>query len=285
MEGEDRRAAGADAGDAGAAPDANPVVYPVFGEIDDQTLTLARHVGDGVGREVYVLDLVRDGQSVTAETRDLAGSVLESRRAGTQIQPLVEATDAPVSTAIDVARTLDADLVVLDNRLPGSIAEAIRGTVPERIASDVPADVVSLANPRPVKRISSILVPVADGPHSTVAAHVAAGIATSANAVVELFHVTEPSTGAGHESASALFDATLATLPAGTETETWHVEAEDVASAVVEQSDHYDLTIIGTPTASRLQRIISRSVTDDVERSANNCVLVARRGDGRRFRG
>ncbi|MEF8854534.1 MAG: universal stress protein, partial [Haloarculaceae archaeon] len=221
----------ADGPDAGQTADR--ILYPLFERPDELTLEVLRTLAVGIEGEAIVLDLFTDDRSAKDESGRVAGSVLHSELehdpTGT-VRPLSTETDHPVGTLVDLAQTLEPGLVVFDDRIPRSIGDALRGPVTGRVGSAVPCDVVRVSTLQHVKRISSILVPIASGPHSDLAARVAGAIGLGGGAVVDLFHVAE--TADDSTRVRTLFESAMASLPSEVEVETWHIESAEVAGEI-----------------------------------------------------
>ena len=54
------------------------------------------------------------------------------------------------------------------------------------------------------------------------------------------------------------------------------LEADDVAEAIIEQSNYYPLTVLGAPTKGRLRQFVLGSTTQDIRADAQSVVLVGR---------
>jgi nucleotide-binding universal stress UspA family protein len=189
-----------------------------------------------------------------------------------------------VQTVTNVAESHDVDLVVFDQHTPESLTGLVRGDVADRVTKTVSCDAVTVASQGTETHVGSILVPIAEGPHSETAVVVAGAIARTVDAPLELFHVTETAGSDASDRIQDLFAAHRELLPEDIEVDTWHLEQAAVAATIVEQSRYYGLTAIGKPRKSRLRRFVSGSVTDEVRENAESMVLVTQHGSGSGFR-
>ncbi|GAA0677445.1 universal stress protein [Natronoarchaeum mannanilyticum] len=258
------------------------ILYPVFEDHDAYTFEIARDVAEGADAGLIVLDLVEDEESLTDEAHTVGKQLLRSKldeHHDVSVSSLIETTSDPPETVAKIAQAYDVHLIVFDRHTPDALVDSLRGDVAERISDRVHCDAVSVDHAGD-DRLSSILVPIADGPHSPLAVSVAGALGKGADAAVELFHV---STGGDTDRVDELFERALARLPDDVDADTWHLERADVADAIVEQSEYYDVTAIGEPQKNRLKRFVLGSVTDDISDRADNTVLVCRRSDGQKF--
>lgn len=249
------------------------VLYPIFDSHDSWSFEIARDVAEGADAELVVVDFLDDETSRTDELHTVGRKLLDTHldeHHDVDVTTLFERVADPVQRLIDLARLHDAELVVLDRNAPDTSLTG-RGDAAHRVSERVPCNVVHVGESRD-RHLSSILVPVAGGPHSMLAASVAGALARAADAVVELFHVPR-----SDEEATDLFEAARRRLPDGVEVETWQFESEDVVDAIVEQSAYYDVTVVGEPRKSRLRRFVFGSVTDSVSAEATNTVLTVHR--------
>lgn len=126
---------------------------------------------------------------------------------------------------------------------------------------------------------SSILVPVASGPHSGLATKVAQSIAEAYDCWLELFHVIpEDAPDEARADADRLLDAYEYRLDDDVDVDQHVYEAGDPADAIIEHSEYHSVTILGAPQKGKLRRFLFGSTTDEVTRNAEyGPVLTARR--------
>lgn len=260
-----------------------PVVVPTpGGEVDPATVTFAAGVAAGRGSEVVVVN----PRSVPEQTPPGLADTATAKREAAAVVARVDDAPAPVRATVvtghgtrrcvaSAVRSTDAGLVVADLD-----RQRFRHGLGEWTARTTGVDAVSVADPPPDSR--AVLVPVAGGPHSSLAVSVAGAFAASVDAHVELLHVVAPDAGDGrHTDGRELLTAARGRLPDGVGADTWLLEADDVAAAIREQSQYYGLTLLGAPRRGRLRRLVSPSPTDDV-RGAVESVGVVRRAPRRR---
>jgi len=200
-------------------------------------------------------------------------------------------TEVPTRGVVRVGHTVErivttavADhggtVVVLERSEPttDSSYRLLRSSPVEAIGTGADCDVVVGTETDDSDGVSSILVPVAEGPHTVRAVRVAARVAAYHDAAVELLHVV--SDGASDQRVADGRDL-LSTATDAVEWEghadTWLLENDDVGEAIIEQSAYYDVTVVGAPQKGRLRQFVSGSTTADVERGADNTVLTVRK--------
>ena len=249
------------ANDISTDEDRQYVLYPIFESHDHRT---------------FDTEIPGDPRRVSS---DLLANRLDDDR-DLVVQTRFEHTDDRTDAVITVARNHDTRLLVFDEHAPESLVAPIAGDVTDRISDRIHCDAVTVERVRP-SPTASVLVPIAGGKHSGLSVAVASAIARRTDAVLELFHVAEPDETT--EQVDELFEDAAERVHDDVDVDTWTLEREDVADAIVEQSNHYDLTVVGEPTRGRLRRFVFGSITDDVSEGAHNSVLVSRRSNGDPF--
>lgn len=251
-----------------------PVVYPVFERWSTRRLELALDVAAGAGADLYVLDAVT-GRSAM----EVQAAADEHRKAGDELVRDVDVYGvAPEGDALaavtNVVERYDAGLLLLGEETPASLTDVVRGDVTRR----VPCDAVVVNKLRETPTVASILVPIAEGPHSRVSVRVAGALARASDAWIELLHVSAD-TDADEARVQDMFAQARRQVPEAVDVDTWHLEADDVPTAIAEQSPHYDVTVVGSPQTGRLRRFLFGSTAGEITSEAENTVLTARRGD------
>jgi len=179
-----------------------------------------------------------------------------------------------VNGVLHAVRARDVDTLVVPS---GARTGRLRKEVTERIAAHTAADVVVVNGRAGFEPPPSILLPVAGGPHSGLAADVATTIATDCNAWIDILHVIDgDAPPEKREQAESLVDDVYRRIARPESTTTWVHETTDTAEAIVEQSRYYGLAIIGAPTKGRLRQLIFGSTNTAVRKNAASVVLSVR---------
>ena len=163
--------------------------------------------------------------------------------------------------------------VVLERGKDASFLTELWADTAERLASET--DVLTVGSRGEIETIASMLVPVAGGQHSQLAAEAAHAIAVANDAAVDLFHVIESDSDEAREDGQRVLDEMVATLDDPERVDTWLFEAPNTAEAIIEQSTYYDLTVMGAPTVGPLKRFVFGSLSKRVQRGADSPVVVA----------
>jgi nucleotide-binding universal stress UspA family protein len=176
-------------------------------------------------------------------------------------------------------RRRDVDTLVV----PGcSSSNRIRGGVTEQLAALADADVVAVNGRAGFRASASILLPVAGGPHSGLAADVAATIAADCGAWIDVLRVVdEDATARQRDRADDLVDEIAGRIARPETTTTWVLEARNATEEIVDQSRYYDLTVLGAPTKGPLRRLIFGSRNAAIRANADSVVLSARNNASR----
>ena len=179
-----------------------------------------------------------------------------------------------VKGVLHAVRARDVDTLVVPS---GARTGRLRKEATKRIAAHADADVMVVNGKAGFEAPPSILLPVAGGPHSGLAADVATTIATDCNAWIDILHVVEEDASPHtREQAEALVDDVSHRIARPESTTKWIYEATDTVEAIVEQSRYYGLTIIGAPTKGRLRQFIFGSTNTSVRKNAASVVLSVR---------
>lgn len=168
----------------------------------------------------------------------------------------------------------DIDTLVLPSTSTGGL---LGPNITERLVTNAECDVI-VVNGRPgFDGVESILLPIAGGPHSGLAADTAQRIAEHGNAWIDILHVIEEdASNHRRELAEEYVEATCHRIARPETTTTWILEAENATEAIIEQSRYYGLTVIGAPTVGRLHRFVYGSTNRNIRAEANSVVLSAR---------
>jgi nucleotide-binding universal stress UspA family protein len=275
-------------GEAGVGPpadDADRVLLPVVGSLQSRWLpTLAGALAADKEGDLFVATVV----SVPEQTPpSLTGRPLERHR--DQLEGSLEtvseaATETPVTGVVrvgigsvpviaGVVREYGVSTVVLGDGDRSQPRFPYRRSAVERLRSKASCRVVLADDGVRSTDCSAILVPVAGGPHVDAVVDVARAIAEPHDAWIELLHVLEPDAGTDRrERAHRLLESSASRLD-GEQWDTWLLEAEDVAEAIIEQSTYYDATVLGGPRKGRLRRFVFGSTTSTVQDRAESAVL------------
>jgi nucleotide-binding universal stress UspA family protein len=179
-----------------------------------------------------------------------------------------------VRGVLRAVRRREVDTLVV----PGaSSASRLRAGVTEQLAAHADADVVVVNGESGLRTVASILLPVAGGPHSGLAADVAASIAADRDAWIDVLHVVDAdATDRQRERGHDLIDGIADRIGRPDTTSTWVLEAATTTEVIAEQSRYYDLTVLGAPTKGRLRQLIAGSTNASVRANAEGVVLSAR---------
>lgn len=274
------------AGGGSKATRSNVVVPLSDGTANERTVELAASLAAARGGEVILVSaVVRPSETPLDLTDDLLD---EHRTAAQQILRTSLDSEAEVRTrgtaragrtfsAIvgEASEDFSAGVIVLDESKP---ATPFGRNVSARVAGSVDSDIVTVGGKHASSTLYSILVPISGGPHSGLAVDVARNVAEVRGAWIELLHVVEEGTGdRERDDAEEYVAAARERLGDFDDVDTWVLEADDPADAIVEQSQYYDATVMGAPQKNRLREFVFGSTTGDVRSEAYNTVVTVER--------
>ena len=269
-----------------------PILFPVYTDDNSpQALQLAMNLAESIGSTLVLVGL----EVVPDQTP------LDHPQLPTESDRLVEAAlewvDAFGSEALSVsmrlrrgrsiAHMIDREIekrriqtVVLEQTDGTTGTESLFGDSIDSIFESVECDVVLATGAEHLEQLSTILVPIAGGPHSGLAVDIAKAIAVENDAWIELFHVIEPEAdNDSRRDGERYIEAGLDRLGDFDRVDTWLFEAPDVAEAIIEQTQYYDITVLGAPQTGRLRRFVFGSKSESVRERAESTVITARSAD------
>lgn len=177
---------------------------------------------------------------------------------------------------LETVNRRDVDTLILPRK---SSEGLVRRSITDRLATQADCDVITVNGQPRLRSPTSILLPIAGGPHSGLATDVARCIARDHDAWIDVLHVVEEDPSPRQQDlAEEYMQAAYQRLDRPETTSKWMLEAEgaDTAAAIVEQSQYYDATVIGAPTGGRLHRFVHGSKNRSVRTDARSVVLSVR---------
>ena len=263
------------------------ILAPIL-EADEQTISDQVTVATMLARSIDASLLVTHPLTFREQPLERHRREIEAGDEDELIGWALDATDTDVGTAqgsVRCGRALvkrvlraitshDIDTVVLPG---GSSRGILRRDAAEQIATQAECDVVIVNGQPGFEDVASILLPIAGGPHSGLATDIAKGVAENHDAWIDLLHIVERDPPEYKRQAAEQYLAAARERLGGFATcDTWILEANDVAEAIIEQSDYYPLTVLEAPTKGRLRQFVFGSTTQDIRADAQSVVLLGR---------
>ncbi len=154
--------------------------------------------------------------------------------------------------------------------------DIVLGSFLDKVLGNAPCDVYVKRVRLPSASPSSILVPVAGGPHDELAAELAGTIAAQHDATVSLLYVDGPDDEVTADQ-TELFEKRRAAVPDDVTVEERSATSDHVAGAITDETADHDLTVLGATRDPFLKRKLVGSVAQGVGRTAASSVIVTRR--------
>lgn len=259
------------------------VCVPVFGapesRVADQT-RLGLTIASANGGSVHLVDPMDEQSARRIEkTESDAGTAVEwatDRMSldGRAHHGGVLSGRRAAQAVLDYIRTEEIDTLVL----PSGFGRGPLGRRRhDRLAARAPCEVVSVNGKGRYRDFASLLLPIADGPHSGLATDVAASVAEHFDAWIDILHVlpTDPEAET-RQAAETRMDRITERIGRQGTVNPWLLEADNPAETIIEQSAYYGLTVIGAPTTGRLKRFFNGSVSRRIRNDAESVVIAAR---------
>lgn len=159
--------------------------------------------------------------------------------------------------------------------------DVVLGSYIDDVLANASCDVLVKRIDREGDEVSSVLVPVAGGPHTEYAAEIAGAVARGHGASVELVTVVSPT---ADEDAVAdgrtLLTRASPSLGAVESVEETVLRGEDVVRSIVDRSEAHDVTVVGATEGGLLRRVLVGNVAETVGREADGAVVMVKRHQG-----
>ncbi|WP_114579657.1 universal stress protein [Saliphagus sp. LR7] len=272
-------------------PGSDPaVLVPVFDALPPRSvLDTAVGLAEATSMEVLLMKTVKVADQTPLELTDAL--LKEHREQLANALAAVPETESAVDGVTRIGHTYEAILVTgaNDHIIPTLVMEELefsgrlsywpfRAPLAERVGVYTNCDIVVGNQASDYGDVASILVPVAGGPHSGRAVDVACVLAAYHDAWIEFLHVIETdASNDQREEAHQYLETAVDRVDGNENYDTWLLEADDVATEIIEQSIYYDMTIIGAPTKGRLKQFVFGSTTADIQAEADCTVMTVRR--------
>ncbi|TYT63328.1 universal stress protein [Natrialba swarupiae] len=175
-----------------------------------------------------------------------------------------------------VATDADAEAVLLGWRGQPRRRDVVLGSHIDAVLEEAPSDVLVERIDRDRESVSSVLVPVAGGPNTRLAASIAGSLARTHDARAELLTVVPDRTETVVGDARDLLTRTSPELGAVSSVEETVLEGP-VVETIVERSERHDVTVVGAAEGGLFRRVLVGDVPETIGREADGTVLMAKR--------
>lgn len=211
----------------------------------------------------------------------------------------IDLTEVPIEWALERAHQGDSgrvDGILAARRIERQVRERVRHEEADtlilprptddsplshrrlrRLAAEASCSVIWVNGEPGYREFASILLPIADGPHSGLATDVAGAIAKNVDAYVDILHVLAPEASVDSEArAERRLETALERIDIGDRANPWILREDDPVGAIVEQSRYYGLTVVGAPSSGRLKQFVYGSTSRTIRNQSDNMVIAAR---------
>ncbi len=252
---------------------------------------IGSHLAHRRATEITALGIVEVPEGVSLA--EGANRAREARRLLQRVPNFRDDASVEVRTAVRIGRQasdgiveavaeIGADLVIFGWGGPppkGERARAVFSTTIDEVVRDAPCD-IAVIKQRGLGTVSSILVPIRGGPNAELALTLAADLARGFGARLVALHVVPPG---GGPDAIARSEAALSGLvkrhARGVTVKPLVLEAQTVRAAILRESAHHDLVVVGAaaePTGSGTGRRLFGRLAETVASRARPTVMVVK---------
>ena len=267
-----------------------PIANP---ENANQLMRTAVDIVEDRGGEILVMSVVTvPQQTPLSEGRQF---ISDEREVLNEAMDVAEAEDVPVSGTIrighDVAKAIlntieqygsDAVLMGWKGQHKTQRRDIVLGSNVDTVAREADADVlVERLGRNATGSAETVLLPTAGGPHAEFAAEIASAVADSDHSQIDLVHVVDPDADeTERQEAQELLESTRSHIGEVGEITTQVLEGDDVVETVVEESEGYDVTLVGATREGLLNQFAFGSVPEQIGWNAKSTVIMAKRNLG-----
>lgn len=226
-----------------------------------------------------------EGQQFINNEREMLDEAME----------IAKVNDIPVSGTIrighDVAQAIlntieqyesDAVLMGWKGQRKSQRRDIVLGSNVDTIAREADADVLIKRLGRDFPETTeTVLLPTAGGPHAKFAAEIAAAVVDGKQSRIDIVHVVDSNVDdSKRKEAQEILDATKRHINNEADVRTRILEGDDVVATIVEESDGYDMTLVGATREGLLNQLVFGSVPEQIGWNAKSTVLMAKQNVG-----
>ncbi|RQH00294.1 universal stress protein [Natrarchaeobius oligotrophus] len=175
-----------------------------------------------------------------------------------------------------VAADANVEAILLGWRGRPRRRDVVLGSHIDAVLDDAPCDVLVERIDRDRGSVSSVLVPVAGGPHTELAASIAGSIARAHDASVELLTVVPDRDEETVAGARDLLTGTSPRLGAVDSVEETVLEGP-IVDTIVDRTERHDATVLGAAESGLFRRTLVGDVPEAIAREADGGVVMVKR--------
>lgn len=229
------------------------------------------------------LDGIPPDNPTLAEAHEVTAAFVETaEKTSAPASGHVHLTHHESSSVLDAVEKYDCDGVLLTVEAGRSQRRRLlSGDTTEKVAARAECDVFVEKQAAEDTPIQQILLAVSGGPHSEVAARTARAIASDVDARIDVVHfLDQDATQADQENGEHIIERAERALFDNGQVDTKLERTDHVAEAIIDRSDEYDVTVLGSPTSGLLEQFVFGSVPDSVNQQSENAVVMAQHDTG-----
>ena len=229
------------------------------------------------------LDAIPSDNPALDEARDTTAAYVETaEKTGVPAEGHIYVTHRESPSVLDAVEKYDCNGVLLTVEAGHSQRRRLLGgDTTEKVAARAECDVFVEKQATEDTPIQQILLAVSSGPHSEIAARTARAIANDVDGQVDIVHfLDQDATPAEQDDGEQIIETAKRDLFDDGQAETTLERTEHVAEAIIDRSDEYDVTVLGSPTSGLLEQFVFGTVPDSVTQQSENAVVMAQHDTG-----
>ncbi|RLG69717.1 MAG: amino acid transporter, partial [Methanobacteriota archaeon] len=270
------------------------VLLPIANPKNIQALTdIASRLARSNNGEVHLLTVIEvpeqlpvsGGREFVEETQPLLITAAKAVWEGIPTHNTIRIGHSIPKAILETSAEKKPSIIVMGWRGRSKTRDAILGSTLDPVTKEVDTD-IAVVKIGPIRTVRRVLVPVAGGPHSKLAAKVAIDIAkTEPGSIVTAISVLKPGMGVEEERRRMkMIDNLFRDLnvgETGVQLVRRTIESVSVVETILEEAEKHDIIVIGASERGFLRQIGFGTIPEDVAKKSGKTVVMVKRYRGR----
>jgi APA family basic amino acid/polyamine antiporter len=200
-----------------------------------------------------------------------------ARREQVKFDKLIKLSHRLSHGILETAEEKDCNFIILGRSQPEKMLDRILTTVVDLVLQEAPCNVAIMCGEK-MDAVKRVVITATDNVNSELAAELSPALAEKFNADLLVLHVIPEDSGPGEEArAKGWLDSFLEKADLKTKGERRILRAKDPAKAIAEQMGEGDLLLMGTSKGGTIERLLFKSVPEDVAQLSSAPMIIFKR--------
>jgi nucleotide-binding universal stress UspA family protein len=200
-----------------------------------------------------------------------------ARREQVKFDKLIKLSHRLSHGILETAEEKDCNFIILGRSQPEKMLDRILTTVVDLVLQEAPCNDAIMCGEK-MDAVKRVVITATDNVNSELAAELSPALAEKFNADLLVLHVIPEDSGPGEEArAKGWLDSFLEKADLKTKGERRILRAKDPAKAIAEQMGEGDLLLMGTSKGGTIERLLFKSVPEDVAQLSSAPMIIFKR--------